>query len=149
MLLASLSASVLFQHINKKINTANRVLGTIRRTFSYLDKDNFNQLHKSLVSQEFANQMWASNLKKHIEALENIQRRATRMLPGMKELAYPYRLHKLKLLSVAYTEDSEGCDKEVQDLDWEIRFRGQQLRKAVRSSSEHTRPFLEDCQVQT
>ena len=27
------------QHINEKINTANRVLGTIRRTFSHLNKD--------------------------------------------------------------------------------------------------------------
>ncbi len=31
------------QHINEKINTANRVLVTIRRTFFHLDKENFNQ----------------------------------------------------------------------------------------------------------
>ncbi len=36
------------------------------------------------------------------EALENVQRRGTRMLPGMKELAYPDRLLKLKLPSLVY-----------------------------------------------
>ncbi len=92
------------QHINEKINTANRVLGTIRRTFSHLDKDNFNQLYKSLVRPhlEFANQIWVPHLKKHTEALENVQRCATRMLPGVKELAYPDRLRKLKLPSLTY-----------------------------------------------
>ncbi len=92
------------QHINEKINTASRVLGTIRRTISHLDKGNFNQLYKRLVRPhlQFADQIWASYLKKHTEVLENVQRHATRMMPAMKELAYPDRLHKLKLPTLAY-----------------------------------------------
>ena len=34
---------------------------------------------------------------KDIEAIENVQRRATKMLPDMKDLTYEERLRKLKL----------------------------------------------------
>ena len=49
------------------------------------------QLYKSLVRPilEYANQAWAPHLQKDIEAIENVQRRATRMIPGLKDKAYP------------------------------------------------------------
>ena len=37
------------EHINSKIKVANRNLGLIFRTFTYLDKDMFLNLYKSLV----------------------------------------------------------------------------------------------------
>ena len=37
------------EHINSKIKIANRNLGLIFRTFTYLDKDIFMNLYKSLV----------------------------------------------------------------------------------------------------
>ena len=39
---------------------------------------------------------------KHIEQIEAIQRRATKQLPGMKNLTYPERLKKLKLPTLSY-----------------------------------------------
>ncbi len=92
------------QHINKKINTANRVLGTTRRNFSYIGMDNFSQLYKAPVRPhlEFANQICAQHLKKHIEALENVQRRATKMLPELRNLSYPDHLCRLKLPTLAH-----------------------------------------------
>ena len=51
---------------------------------------------------EYANQIWKPHLKKHIHAIENVQRRATRLLPGMQNLTYEERLKKLKLPTLEY-----------------------------------------------
>ena len=40
--------------------------------------------------------------KKYIEAVERVQRRATKQLPGMKDLPYPERLKILKLPTLVY-----------------------------------------------
>ena len=39
---------------------------------------------------------------KHIESIEGVQRRATKMIPELKHLSYPERLKKLKLPTMAY-----------------------------------------------
>ena len=92
------------QHLNEKINKANSIVGIIRRTFEYLDTSNFMQLYKSLVRPhiEYANQIWTPYLKKHITALENVQRRATKLIPSLKDLSYPERLRALNLPTLAY-----------------------------------------------
>ncbi len=92
------------QHINGKINTAKRVLGTTRRNFSYIGIDNFSQLYKALVYPhlEFTNHIWTPHLKKNTEALENVQPPATKMLPKLRDLSYPGRLRILKLPTLAY-----------------------------------------------
>lgn len=91
-------------HINAKINKANSVLGTIRRTFDYIDCDNFKHLYKALVRPhiEYANQIWCPHLQKHIHALEGVQRRATKLIPSLKDLPYHERLKKLQLPTLAY-----------------------------------------------
>ncbi len=85
-------------------------------------------------------------IKKHTEALRNVQRRATRMLPGEKEHVYPNRVRKSKLPSLAYRRPREDMIEMFKILtgkyDSEVgNFDG----KVVRSISEHTRPFLENC----
>ena len=39
---------------------------------------------------------------KHIESIEGVQRRATKMILKLKHLSYPERLKKLKLPTMAY-----------------------------------------------
>ena len=39
---------------------------------------------------------------KHITALENVQRRATKLIPGYKELDYKERLKRLNLPTLSY-----------------------------------------------
>ena len=39
---------------------------------------------------------------KHIESIEGVQCRATKMIPELKHLSYPERLKKLKLPTMAY-----------------------------------------------
>ena len=69
-------------HISEKVNKANSIMGLVRRTFTHLDKGNFALLFKSLVRPhlEFANQVWSPYLQKHIQVIENVQRRATKLI---------------------------------------------------------------------
>ena len=54
------------EHINSKIKIANRNLGLIFRMFTYLDKDIFMNLYKSLVRQhlEYASSVWSPVYKR-------------------------------------------------------------------------------------
>ena len=64
----------------------------IRRTFQFLDKDTFLSLYKTMVRKhlDYAIAVWYPYKKKQI-AIENVQRRATKELPGMRNLTYTYR----------------------------------------------------------
>ena len=92
------------KHISEKINKANSIMGLVRRTMEYMDNTIFKLLYTALVRPhlEYANQVWCPYLVKHIEEIENVQRRATKQLPGMSNLSYEERLQRLKLPSLAY-----------------------------------------------
>ena len=73
------------RHIcQKKLIKPILMMGIIRRTFEYLDDKCFSTVFKSLVRPhiEYANQVWSPYLMKHITALENVQRRSTKLIPG-------------------------------------------------------------------
>jgi hypothetical protein len=91
-------------HINYIINKANSTFGVIRRSFETLDTKSFLSLYTSMVRSylDYAVSVWAPYKVKHIEALENVQRRATRQLPDLKNLEYEDRLKKLKLPTLTY-----------------------------------------------
>lgn len=92
------------EHLAEKINKANSILGVIRRTFIYLDPTILKALYTALVRPhlEYANQIWCPYLVKDVEAVENVQRRATRMAPQLKGLTYEERLKKMELPTLAY-----------------------------------------------
>ena len=91
-------------HLAEKINKANKMVGVIRRTFEHLDPTIFKALYTTVVRPhlEYANQVWCPHLEKDIEALENVQRRATKLVPQLKKLEYEERLMKLNLPTLAY-----------------------------------------------
>ena len=91
-------------HMQSKINKANSIMGVIRRTMEYLDEENFRLLFTALVRPqlEYANAVWSPHLKKHVIALENVQRRATKLVPSLSKLPYEQRLRKLGLPTLAY-----------------------------------------------
>ena len=92
------------KHINAKINKANSMFSIIRRSFQFLSPQNFTPLYKSLVRShlDYASSVWSPYKQKHIDALENVQRRATRQLPTLSKLSYEERLIQLKLPTLAY-----------------------------------------------
>lgn len=89
-------------HIGKIVNKANQMLGIIRRSFSYLDKDVFLKLYKSFVRPhlEYANAIWFPYLKRQSSQIERVQRRATKILKECKNKTYEERLEYLNLHSL-------------------------------------------------
>ena len=69
-----------------------------------MDEEIFKCLWVALVRPhlEYANQVWAPYLVKDVEAIENVQRRASKLVPAIKNLSYEERLKKLGLPTLAY-----------------------------------------------
>ena len=70
----------------------------------FLNEEIFVLLYKSLVRSHFDYGMsvWTPHLVKYNKAIESVQRRATKMIPTIKDLSYSERLKKLKLPTLAY-----------------------------------------------
>ena len=90
------------QHIQTIVSKANQMLGLIKRTFSYIDKDMFCKLYKALVRPhlEYANIIWHPHLKRQSVKIEKVQRRATKLVKECENMSYDERLHYLKLHSL-------------------------------------------------
>ena len=56
------------KHIVSAVKKANRVLGVVKRTFTYIDRDMFLQLYKTLIRPhiEYGSVIWSPYLKKRI-----------------------------------------------------------------------------------
>ena len=91
------------QDILEKVKRAIQAMGLIRRSFSYLDIQSFRWLFKAMVRPhlEYA-QSVCSRFRKDIVTIEGFQRRATKMLPGLKKLSYKEKLKKLDLPTLVY-----------------------------------------------
>ena len=87
------------EHVAKCAKKANRVLGMIKHTFTHMDKDMFISLYQTLIRphMEYCPQVWNPHLQKDINILEKVQRRATKIVPGLEDLPYDQRLKILNL----------------------------------------------------
>ena len=92
------------EHITAKVNKANSLMGMLRRSFTYMDKYMFKQLFISIVRPhlEYGAPVWNPHLKRLINLVENVQRRATKLIPCMKNLSYKKRLKSLDLPTLKY-----------------------------------------------
>ena len=75
----------------------NQILGLIRKSITYKGQNLIIPLYKSIVRPllEYCIKAWRPYRKKDIDTLERIQRRATEMIPELRDLSYEERL-KLK-----------------------------------------------------
>ena len=91
-------------HISKAIGKANRVLAVTRRTFDTIDATTFKYIFKGLVRPhlEYAAPIWSPHDDNLKEQIENVQRRATKLIPAISHLDYPDRLKALKMPTLAY-----------------------------------------------
>ena len=91
-------------HINTQVKKANRMLGVVKRSFAYIDIDMFLTLYKSLIRPylEYGSNVWCIIHKKEDVAIENVQRRATKLARSISGFNYPTRLRKLGLPTLQY-----------------------------------------------
>ena len=80
----------------------NQVLGMIRRNITYKEKSLIVPLYKAIVRPhlEYCIQAWSPYLRKDIDMLEKIQRRATKLIPEMRDLRYEERLKECGLTTL-------------------------------------------------
>ena len=78
--------------------------GLIRRSFAYLEPTFFKKLYVAFVRPhlEFSNSVWSPYLRKHVNAIEQVQIWATKALDGFNLLTYEERLRKLDLPTLAH-----------------------------------------------
>ena len=113
-----------------------------------MDVDMFLPLYKTLVRPhlEYANCVWSPFLRKDINRLEKVQRRATKIIPTLADLPYADRLKELNLPTLSYRRlrgdmiqlykilngmnDMKTCDLfEMKDYHLDLRGHNQRIQK--------------------
>ena len=79
-------------------------MGLIKHTFNKIDTEMFRILYKSMVRPilEYCMCVWSPYTKNDTRKLEQVQRRATRLVQSMHGLPYTERLIKLGIPSLQY-----------------------------------------------
>ena len=91
-------------HINKTVHKASRLLGLIKRTFSYLEPQKLRLLYTTLIRPhlDYAYVVRNPYQSGDIRALEQVQRRVTRACPTFYHLSYYDRFVALNRPSLQY-----------------------------------------------
>jgi len=81
-----------------------RMLGAINRNVSYRSEEVIRKLYCAYVRPhlEYCIQAWSPSYEKDCWLLERVQKRATKMVNGISNLAYEERLKKLNMFSLRY-----------------------------------------------
>ena len=78
------------------------MFGLIRKNITYKEKKLIIPLYKAIVSPhlEYCIQAWRPYRKKDIDTLQRIQRRATKIIPELRDLSYEERLKECGLITL-------------------------------------------------
>ena len=129
----------------------NQILGLIRRTIMYKEKQLIVPLYKAIVRPhlEYCIQASRSCRKKDIDKLERIQRRTTKMIPELRDLSYESRLLQCGLATLE-TRRLRGDQIEVfrivngEDFDRNMFFK---LKEGSRTRGHKAALVKEQCRL--
>ena len=82
----------------------------IRRNITYKENSLIVPLYKAIVRRhlEYCIQAMSPYLRKDIDMLEKIQRRATKLIPGLRDLRYEERLKECGLTTLETRTNRSG-----------------------------------------
>ena len=91
-------------HIQNQVKKARQLSSLILRTISYKTIDVMLPYYKHLVRPhlEYANTVWYPHLRKHIDAIERVQRNFTKHIIELRDMNYQDRILNLGLPSLEY-----------------------------------------------
>ena len=92
------------KHVKNCTNEANKLVGLIKRNFTFFTRDSLRTIITSLIRSklEFGNVVWSPIYKWQSSLIEKVQRRATKLLPCIKNYSYTERLKFLNLTTLKY-----------------------------------------------
>ena len=143
---------VIFSADMKVSEQGNQILGIIRRTIMYKENQLIVLLYKAIVRPhfEYCIQAWRPYRKKDIDKLERIQRRATKMIPELRDLSYESRLLQCGLTKLE-TRRLRGDQIEVfkivngcEDADMNMFFK---LKEGSRTRGHKAALVKEQCRL--
>ena len=132
-------------------SNGNQILGLIRRTIMYKEKQLIIPLYKTIVRPhlECCIQAWKPYRKKDIDKLERIQRRATKLIPELRDLSYESPL--LQCLTTLETRRLRGDQMQVfkivngyEDVDRNMFFK---LKEGSRTRGNKAALVKEQCRL--
>jgi hypothetical protein len=123
----------------KAANTANAVLRLIQRNFHYRDRHTYLKLYKQYVRPhlEFCGPAWAPWAAADIEKLENVQRKAIKMVSGLQHRIYEDRCTELGIQTLAERRKEQDLaqvfrySKSVGGIGPEVMFEAAAAREGV------------------
>ena len=91
------------EHLTMCIKKANTAVGMLKRTFNNMTKDIFIKVYPVYVRPilEYCQEVWSPHLQQDIIEIENVQRRATKMVIGLNDMDYEDRLKTLGLYKLS------------------------------------------------
>ena len=115
---------------------AMQALRTVRKTFLSITRSNFHVLYKTFIRPhlEFCIQAWRPYLKKDVQRLESVQRRATRMVDGLRDMSYERRLKELGMSTLEARRDRGDCIEAYKILTGKERVRSETFFKPGRTA---------------
>ena len=92
------------KHVSAAVAKANQILGIVKRTFDTLDEELLPLVYKHQVRPhlEYGNAIWHPRYVADMKKVERVQRRATKIIPELRDKQYEKRLQSLNLYSMEY-----------------------------------------------
>jgi len=118
---------------------ANHILGCIKRSVASRSREGILPIYSTPVSPqlEYCILLWSPQHRKHMDVLEWVQRKATKMIRGLEYLSYEDRLRELELFGLEKRRLSADLIASFQDLKGAYRKDGEGL--FARVCSDRTR----------
>ena len=94
------------KHIKTIVKKASYLSYKILKNFTYRESTILVPLFKTLIRPilEYGNSVWTNGLKKYKNMIENVQRKFTKHIKGLKDLSYEERLNIIKLPSLEFRQ---------------------------------------------